>query len=118
MTYEQFIAVGPQADVLRILRICMDWSILDTASKLGISASYISEVERGKKHPSDKILWIYTKCLELPEEFIEKWIDIQKRKKYTYQKLLLKILLAMDKMQRCSPAKTLQMDAGMKNEEE
>lgn len=99
MTYEQFIAVGPQADVLRILRICMDWSILDTASTLGISASYISEVENGKKRPSDKILDTYSKHLDLPKGFIETWIMAQQRHKYTYQKLLLKILSSLPKSQ-------------------
>ena len=40
MTYEEFIAAGAQADVLRILRICMDWNGQDTAAKLGISVSF------------------------------------------------------------------------------
>ena len=44
MTYKDFIAAGAQADVLRILRICMDWNIRDAAAALGISVSYISEM--------------------------------------------------------------------------
>lgn len=99
MTYEEFISAGAQADVLRILRICMDWSIRDAAANLGISVSYISVVENGKKRPSDKILDTYSKRLELPKGFIETWITAQQRHKYTYQKLLLKILSSLPKSQ-------------------
>lgn len=99
MTYEEFIAAGAQADVLRILRICMDWSIRDAAATLGISASYISEVENGKKRPSDKILDIYSRHLGLPKGFIETWIATQQKHEYTYQNLLLEILSSLQKLQ-------------------
>ena len=99
MTHEEFITAGAQADVLRILRICMDWSIRDAAAALGISASYISEVENGKKRPSDKILDIYSRHLGLPKGFIETWIAAQQKHGYTYQKLLLEILSSLQKMQ-------------------
>lgn len=72
MGYEEFVAVGPYANVLRLLRVSMDWSIRDTAKELCISASYISEVEKGKKIPSKKILDIYAEKLGLPED----WIDL------------------------------------------
>ena len=98
MTYEEFISVGAQADILRILRICMDWSIRDTAANLGISVSYISEVENGKKRPSDKILDTYSEHLDLPKGFIETWITAQQKYQYTYQKLLLKILVSLKEL--------------------
>ena len=98
MTYEEFIAVGAQADVLRILRICMDWNKQDTAAKLGISVSYISEVENGNKHPSEKILDTYSEHLGLPKGFIESWIATQQKYQYAYQQLLLKILVSLQKL--------------------
>lgn len=99
MTHEEFITAGAQADVLRILRICMDWSIRDAAATLGISASYISEVENGKKRPSDKILDAYSRHLGLPEGFVKAWIATQQKHGYTYQKLLLEILSGLQKLQ-------------------
>ena len=50
MEYEEFIAVGPYANILRLLRVSMNWSIRDAAKELGISASYISEVEKERKY--------------------------------------------------------------------
>lgn len=99
MTYEEFIAAGAQADVLRILRICMDWNIRDAAASLGISVSYISEIENGKKRPSDKILYTYSRHLGLPKGFIETWIATQQKHRYTYQKLLLEVLSSLRKLQ-------------------
>lgn len=98
MTQEEFITAGAQADVLRILRICMDWSIRDAAASLGISASYISEVENGRKHPSGKILNTYSRHLGLPKGFIETWIATQQKHGYTYQKLLLEVLSSLRKL--------------------
>lgn len=92
MTYEEFIAAGSHANVLRILRISVDWTIKEAAKELGISASYISEVEKGKKIPSKKILDVYAEKIGLPEDWIDLLIIKQRKQQYTYQKLLLTIL--------------------------
>lgn len=38
--------------VTNVLRICNDLSQKDIAQKIGISKSYISEIEANKKHPT------------------------------------------------------------------
>ena len=43
-------------EVLRLLRISYDLSISELSQKTKISKSYITEIEKGEKNPSDKIL--------------------------------------------------------------
>lgn len=55
-------------------------------------------IENGKKRPSDKILYTYSRHLGLPKGFIETWIATQQKHGYTYQKLLLEVLSSLRKL--------------------
>ena len=55
----------PLATVLNSARINQGYSILELAEKTGISASYISRLETGKRKPSVKILQKLAITLEL-----------------------------------------------------
>jgi transcriptional regulator with XRE-family HTH domain len=45
--------------ILRLLRVAEDITARELAGKLGLSASYISEIETGKKEPTLKVLNAY-----------------------------------------------------------
>lgn len=79
-------------EILRLLRISNDLSISELSKKTSISKSYISELEKGKKIPSSKILKCYSVGLELPEETINYLLKDLSQQKFSYKKRLLKIL--------------------------
>ena len=84
--------------VLRIARIANDMTITDTSKKTGVSKSYITEIEKGKKHPKYNILMklLYEYQSDLEEfEKIDKYYDSllnKKEKLKIYRIILLKIL--------------------------
>jgi transcriptional regulator with XRE-family HTH domain len=47
------------AEALRLLRVFHDMSQTDLACRLGISKSYLSEIESGKKEPTLNLLYRY-----------------------------------------------------------
>ena len=93
-------------EVLRIARIANDMTITDTSTKSGVSKSYITEIEKGKKHPTSKVL---TKLLQEyqidMEEFekFDKYYDSlldKKEKLQVYRIILLKILQNSEEKQK------------------
>lgn len=52
-------------DALRIVRLIHDYKSIELAKELGISASYLSEIENGKKKPSLELLQKYSDVLDL-----------------------------------------------------
>ncbi len=51
---------------LRLIRIFNDLKRNELARRLNLSASYISEIEAGVKHPSLKVLFAYAEYFEMP----------------------------------------------------
>lgn len=51
---------------LRLIRIFNDLKRNKLAAKLKLSASYVSEIEAGTKHPSLKVLFAYAEYFEMP----------------------------------------------------
>ncbi|GBO51656.1 transcriptional regulator [Pseudanabaena sp. lw0831] len=51
---------------LRLMRIFYDLSQKDLAEKLGISKSYLSEIESGKKQPTLDLLNRYSSIFDIP----------------------------------------------------
>lgn len=85
------------SEVLRLLRIANDLTIKEMATKLEVTPPYISNIERGKKKPSESILNKYSKILNVDMKgitfFIEENNKSEKSEKgFSFQKLLLKIL--------------------------
>lgn len=54
------------SEALRLLRSYHDVSQIQLASELGISRSYLSEIESGRKQPSLDILKSYASHFDLP----------------------------------------------------
>ena len=65
---ERTIVKNNIGEVLRLLRIAYDLSISELSKRTKISKSYITEIEKGEKNPSDKILKNYSTGLGIPEE--------------------------------------------------
>ena len=52
-------------EVLKRLRTIYGYKAIDVSEKLGISASYLSEIENGKKQPSLELLKKYAELFEI-----------------------------------------------------
>lgn len=55
-------------EILRALRIAKDLSITELARQIGVSKSYISEIENGKKNPSYEVYGKYACGLKISVE--------------------------------------------------
>lgn len=81
------------SSVLRLLRISNDLSIKQLSEQTGISISYITEIEKGvRTKPSIDIIDRYSKALNVSKKTIMFFQEEFDEKKYTYQKMLLKML--------------------------
>lgn len=85
-------------EVLRLLRIANDLSISELSKRTNISKSYITEIEKGEKNPSDKVLKSYSTGLEIPEETLNYLLNNYSQKHLSYQKLLIEILKRIAKL--------------------
>jgi transcriptional regulator with XRE-family HTH domain len=57
-------------EALRLVRSFHDMNQLELAQRLGISRSYLSELESGKKTPSLDLLDNYAKTFEIPVSYL------------------------------------------------
>lgn len=79
--------------ILKSLRIVSDLSIKELSEKTGISASYIAEIERGKKtKPSIEILDKYSKALGIKKTTIMYFQEEFEEQDYDLKNMLYKIL--------------------------
>ena len=79
-------------EVLRLLRVAYD------LSKINVSKSYIAEIEKGIKNPSEKIIQNYSIGLNIPESTLQYLLDSYSQKHLPYQELLMKILRKISKL--------------------
>ena len=95
---ERTISRNNVGEILRLLRISFDLSISDLSEKTKISKSYITEIEKGTKTPSEKIIKNYSTGLEIPEDTLNYLLNSYSQKRLSYQKLLLQILKKISKL--------------------
>lgn len=95
---ERTISRNNVGEILRLLRISFDLSISDLSEKTKISKSYITEIEKGTKTPSEKIIKNYSTGLEIPEDTLNYLLNSYSPKHLSYQKLLLEILKKISKL--------------------
>lgn len=82
-----------QSNIFRILRLCMGLSLNDMASKCGVSAVYLNELERGiKLKPSDQILEKIAVACGIKTDTLRFFIEEHDGKELDYQKYLLQSL--------------------------
>ncbi len=79
------------SNVLRTLRICKGYTCKEMGVKLGVSSSFVSQLETGKKMPSDDILQNYSKEFDIS---IDKILELSNPSKFT-SKLELDWLLTI-----------------------
>lgn len=95
---KRIIARNNIGEVLRLLRISFDLTISELSQRTSISKSYITEIEKGAKNPSPKILEKYSKGLGITEETLNYMLSNFPRKHLPYQKLLYEILSTVNQL--------------------
>lgn len=58
---------------IRELRERRDMSLREVARKLGVSAAFLSDVELGRRHPSDKVLTEIARILRTPLDDLRRY---------------------------------------------
>jgi len=83
-------------EALRLFRIFNDLKLYEMADKLDISPSYLSEIEKGKKEPSLKLIEKYAKVFDIKASsiiaFSEKLDKDKKGIKNAIAKNIIKLL--------------------------
>lgn len=78
--------------VLKLLRIANNMSVKELAEKMGVSSTYITEVEASNRNPSLNTLTKYSEALGVSKSTILYFDEEGSQINYNYQSLLLKIL--------------------------
>ena len=83
------------SDALRLIRVFHDLTQKELAEKLGISKSYLSEIESGKKTPTLDLLNRYSEFFDIPassimffSESLNKDIKTEKLRTFVSSKIL------------------------------
>ncbi|MDR0883859.1 MAG: helix-turn-helix domain-containing protein [Oscillospiraceae bacterium] len=84
--------VNGMGRVLRGLRIALDLSAKDLAAKMGVSPTFISDVEAGRKKPSLELIDKYSKALDISRAKLMYFDEEAEKQNYNHQKILLTIL--------------------------
>lgn len=85
-------------EILKLVRIAQDLSTKEVADRMNVRSSYISDVERGDRNPNLKTLDKYCAALNISTDNLFLWREDQKKNRYTYRKLLMKLLQAIDEI--------------------
>ena len=86
------------SEVIRLIRIANDMSISMLSEKSTVSKSYITEIEKGKKRPSNSILNKLSFAFDLKEQDLQRFNELHdslvknKKELYAYRTLLINIL--------------------------
>jgi transcriptional regulator with XRE-family HTH domain len=90
-------------DALRLLRVFHDYKSKDLAEKLGISQSYLSEIENGKKAPTLEIINKYSEVFKMKPStllFFAEELDASKKHgevKNNIRSFMIKFLKIVEK---------------------
>lgn len=84
-------------NVLRLIRIACDMTIQEIADATGFSYSYISEIERGKKNPSNNCIEKYSEVSGIDSRTIKLFGELYSGdlNKSKFRALLIVILSSM-----------------------
>lgn len=91
------------SEALRLLRVFNDMKSIELSKKLGISQSYLSEIERGKKTPTLDLLQKYGEVFNLKVStllFFSEELDKDKKNdvKDSIGKKMIKLLQIIEKL--------------------
>ena len=79
-------------NVYRLLRLANNKSVRELAQEMGVSASYISEVEIGKRTPSNDMREKYSRALKVRQSTILYFEEEGETHNLNFQQMLLMIL--------------------------
>lgn len=91
-------------EALRLLRIFNGYKSAELAEKLGISQSYVSEIENNKKQPTMDILDKYASVFEMKKstllfaEALENDVEVQNDKKQKVALAGMKLLKILERV--------------------
>lgn len=87
------------SDALRLIRVFHDMSQKELAEKVGISNSYISEIEAGKKIPTLDLIEKYAATFKMPASsilFFSEKLDSEKPSEKTREYISKKIIKILE----------------------
>ncbi len=79
-------------EVLKLLRIANNYKPKELADLLGVSQSFLSQLENGLKKPSNELLNKYSKIFKVRVSTLHFFAEEKEDKNLKYQQLLLMIL--------------------------
>lgn len=99
MSHKNDIEVS-MGNILRALRIAQDISVKELSEKMGISATYICDVEANRKHPSVETLEKYSAALGVKVSTLFYFKERRSSERYDFQQLLFDILCILLKKRK------------------
>lgn len=78
--------------ILKLFRIANNLVVKDLAEMMGVSSTYITEIEAGNKNPSLSTLDKFSKAFNINKSIIVYFDEVKEKYNYDYQIILLKIL--------------------------
>lgn len=87
-------------EALRLFRVFHDMKLYEMAERLEISSSYLSEIEKGKKEPSLKLLEKYSKIFNIPVSTILSFSEeLNRNQKGTKAKIAKNIIKFLENIE-------------------
>lgn len=86
-------------EALRLIRVFHDLNQKDLADKLGISNSYLSELESGKKTPTLEVIEKYSEVFNMPSSsilFFSENLDSGDKSEKTKKSISNKVIKILD----------------------
>lgn len=86
-------------EALRLIRVFHDLNQKDLADKLGISNSYLSEIESGKKTPTLEVIEKYSEVFNMPSSsilFFSENLDSGDKSEKTKKSISNKVIKILD----------------------
>ena len=80
-------------EALRLLRVYHDKKVKDMAKELGISASFLSEIEKGKKQPTLKLLKKFSEVFNITISAVLRFSENLRNNYFDTKNKIQKIIL-------------------------
>lgn len=79
-------------ELLRLLRLINDLSLVELSEKIQLSKTYISNLESGQRNISEDVLYKYSKCFKIPIKTLRFFEKTSNDNKYKTQEMLILLL--------------------------
>lgn len=79
-------------ELLKLLRLINNLSLVELSKKINLSKTYISNLESGQRNISDEILSKYSKCFKIPIKTLRFFEATANKNKFKTQEMLILLL--------------------------